>query len=189
MKSLLLGVGLLLSTMCAFAGPAKSSAPAVPWRFDIYPLNFELRYERDATQQLVDRRPLNLALGVRKGPSTVLFEYSRFNETTGNATLSVDRTHEEFLFWWKQNILNFEMLDFFLAGGLGAYDEKVKTTFEGVGETTDSTGMQIMGGGSAGVQSLLWRYVLVSFEGRLMAGKNFDPNPQPSLLLRLGVEF
>lgn len=193
MKSLLLALALLLSAPIVQAAPA-SPAPAAkiavaPWRFNIFPLNGELRYERDATQQMVDRRPLNFAVGLRKGPSTLLFEYSKFNEKTGNATLSLDRGHEEFLLWWKQNILNFAMLDLFIAGGAGAYTEKVTTTLAGSGSSEDSSGLQMMGGASAGVQSLLFHYVLVSFEGRLMAGKNFDPNPQPGALLRLGVEF
>jgi hypothetical protein len=196
MKSFLVAFFLLLSLSHAHAasagGAAKSPAERVavaPWRYDIFPLNGELRWERDSTQQMVDRHPFGLAFGVRKGPSTVLFEYSKFDEKTGNATLALDRSHEEFLFWWKQNIMNFERVDFFISGGAGAYSEKVVTTLAGSGSAEDSTGLQMMGGVSGGVQSLLFRYVLVSFEGRLMAGKNFDPNPQPGMLLRVGVEF
>lgn len=168
---------------------AAEKAAVTPWHYDVFPLNGEVRWERDATQQMVDRHPFGLAFGVRKGPSTVLFEYSKFDEKTGNATLALDRSHEEFLFWWKQNIMNFEMLDLFIAGAVGGYTEKVTTTLAGSGSSEDTTGLQMMGGVSAGVQSLIFRYVLVSFEGRLMAGKNFDPNPQPGMLLRLGVEF
>jgi hypothetical protein len=193
MKSLFVAFFLLLGVVPAQAAGGGAKAPvtkadALPWRYDLF-LNAEIRWERDATQQMVDRHPFGLAVGVRKGPSTVLFEYSKFDEKTGNATLSLNRSHEEFLFWWKQNIMNFEMLDFFVSGGAGAYTEKVVTTLAGSGSSEDSTGLQVMGGISAGAQSLLFRYVLVSFEGRLMAGKNFDPNPQPGMLLRLGVEF
>lgn len=184
---LLLGFAQAQAAAGAPGGAAKT--PETPWRYDIFPLNGEVRWERDATQQMVDRHPFGLAFGVRKGPSTVLFEYSKFDEKTGNATLALDRSHEEFLFWWKQNIMNFEMLDLFIAGAAGGYTEKVTTTLAGSGSSDDSTGLQMMGGVSAGVQSVLFRYVLVSFEGRLMAGKNFDPNPQPGMLLRLGVEF
>lgn len=181
MRSLLFVLGILLVT-----APAGAETP---WRVNIFPLNSEIRYERDSTQQMVDRRLVNFSFGVRQGPSTVLFEYSQFAEKTGNATLSLDRRHEEYLFWWKQNILNFELVDFFISAGGGAYAEKVTTTLSGSGTITDSGGLQLMGGASAGVHSVILKYVLVSFEGRLMAGKNFDPNPQAGMLLRLGVEF
>lgn len=189
MKKLLLAVSLLLGVNFASAQPAPAKAPVTPWRYDIFPLNYEVRYERDASQQLVDRRLMNFAFGVRKGPSTVLFEYSRFNEESGNATLSLERRHEEYLFWWKQNILNFDYFDLFIAGAAGGYSEKVTTVLAGSGSTEDSSGLQIMGGGSAGIQTMLFKMVLVSFEGRLMAGKNLDPNPQPGMAFRLGVEF
>lgn len=181
MRSLLFALGILLV--------AKTAGAETPWRVNIFPLNAEVRYERDSSQQMVDRQPVNFAFGVRQGPSTVLFEYSKFNETTGNATLSLDRSHEEYIFWWKQNILNTELVDFFISGGAGAYTEKVTTTLSGSGSTTDSSGLQPVGGASAGVHSVILKYVLISFEGRLMAGKNFDPNPQAGMLLRLGVEF
>ncbi len=180
MKVLLILISILLSV---------NGVQAAPWRYNVFPLNVELRYERDSSQQLVDRKPLNLALGVRNGPSTVLMEYSRFNEKTGNTTLSLDRVHEEYLFWWKQNIMNFEICDLFVAGGLGAYTEKVTTDLAGGSSVTDSSGNQLMGGVGAGIQSLVLKYLLVSLEGRMMAGKNFDPNPQPGAVLRLGVEF
>ncbi len=186
MKAFVVAILVMLGVAHA---QAAASTPAVPWRYDIFPLNGEIRWERDATQQMVDRHPFGLAFGVRKGPSTVLFEYSKFDEKTGNAALALDRSHEEFLFWWKQNLINFEMLDLFAAGAAGGYTEKVTTTLAGSGSSEDSTGLQMMGGVSAGAQSLLFRYVLVSFEGRVMAGKNFDPNPQLGMLLRLGVEF
>lgn len=191
MRSLLLGLSLLFCFGFAHAaGGTPAAKPAVsPWRFDVFPLNGELRYERDATQQMVARSLLNFAFGVRKGPSTVLFEYSQFGEKSGNATLSLDRRHEEYVFWFKQNMMNFEFFDLFIAGGAGAYNEKVTTTLSGSDSAVDSSGMQLMGGGSAGVQSMLFKLVLISFEGRLMIGKNFDPNPQPGMLLRLGVEF
>lgn len=194
MKRLLVAVMVLLSTTVAVAaseaaGSAAAKEPVSPWHFDIFPLNGELRYERDPAQQMVDRRPLNLAFGVRKSATTVLFEYSRFSETTGNDTLSLDRTHEEYVFWWKQNLLTYEVVDFFITGGAGVYNETVKTNLAGAESSTDSSGLQIMGGASGGLQTLIAHYVLVSFEGRLIAGKNFDPNPQPSLLLRVGVEF
>ncbi|WP_413288943.1 hypothetical protein [Bdellovibrio sp. HCB337] len=186
MRSLFLMLAMLLSTAVSHAAEVKSSSP---WRFDIYPLNLELRYERDASQQLVDRRPLNFAVGVRRDSSTVLLEYSSFTEKTGNATLAIDREHTEYLVWWKENLINMEVVDFYITAGAGAYQEEVTTSLSGSANTTDSSGFQMMGGGSGGAQTMIADLVLINIEARLMIGKNFDPNPQASLLVRLGVEF
>ncbi|HEY8269761.1 MAG TPA: hypothetical protein VIG33_02655, partial [Pseudobdellovibrionaceae bacterium] len=155
----------------------------------LLPFNLEFRYERDASQQTVDRRPKNFAIGAGTVASTILFEYSAFNENTGNKTLSLARTHQEYSFWWKEKFMNLEFLDAFFSGGVGGYEEKVTTTLSGAGSATDSSGLQALAGASVGLQSLMFNYVLVSIEGRLIAGKNFDPNPQGGILLRLGAEF
>ena len=85
--------------------------------------------------------------------------------------------------------MNLRFVDLFVAGGLGFYEEKVTTSLLSSGSITDSSGLQGLGGASAGIQTMILRYVLCSLEGRLIAGKNFDPNPQADLLLRVGVEF
>lgn len=162
---------------------------AARWHAVFLPFAGELRYERNGSQQIVDRQPRNLAIGAGRGASDFLFEYATFSENTGNATLSIERTHQEYSFWWKENIINMEIMDCFVSGGVGGYEEKVTTRFAGVGSATDTSGLQGLVGASVGLQSLLFRYVLLSLEGRFLAGRNFDPNPQGSILLRLGVEF
>jgi len=187
MKSLITVIGLLLISVSALAQAPK--APPRSLFANINLINPEMRYERDSSQHMTDRRPLNLSAGLRKGSSTWLFEYVSFAETTGNATLSIDRQHREYTFWWKENLINLELLDFYLSAGLGAYDEKVTTKLAGSSDAVDSSGLQMMGGGSGGVQTKIAGYFLASIEARILAGKNFDPNPQASLLLRLGIEF
>jgi hypothetical protein len=183
------GLSIILATLFFSLVAEAAETKALPWHLDFFPLNGEYRYERDSSQQLVDRRPLNLAFGARKGASTFIFEYSSFKELTGNVTLSIDRQHQEYSFWWKENLINLEFVDFFVSGALGGYEEKATTTLAGSGSATDTSGFQPLGGVSAGIHTLMFRYVLFSFEGRLIAGKNFDPNPQVSLLARLGVEY
>ncbi|MGZ3744334.1 MAG: hypothetical protein ACXVB1_10995 [Pseudobdellovibrionaceae bacterium] len=160
-----------------------------PWHVEVLPLGLEFRFEREESQQMADRRPLNLALGGRKGSSSLLFEYSSFTETTGNVTLSLERTHQEYSFWWKEKFMDFEFMEAFFSAGLGGYEEKLTTSLAMSGSTTDTSALQALGGAGAGLQTLVFKYVLLSIEGRFIAGKNFDPNPQASFLLRLGGEF
>lgn len=185
MKALFVLAGILFLSLSALA---EGSQPRSLYA-NIFLLNPEMRYERDSSQQMLDRRPLNFAAGARKGSSTFILEYATYSEFTGNTTLSIDRDHKEYVFWWKENLMNLEFVDFFVSVGLGAYEEKVTTKLIGNSDAVDSSGMQVMGGTSAGLQSKIAGYVLLSVEGRLFAGKNFDPNPQASLLARLGVEF
>lgn len=184
-------VRILLSTLgiCLITLSSSAADETTPLRYNIFPLNGEIRYERDSSQQLTERRLRNYALGMRQGPVTWLFEYAQFSEKTGNLSLSTERNHQEFLLWWKQNLLTLELAEFFVSGGVGAYQESVVRTLIGGESSRDRGPWQVMGGVSSGLQTQFLRYVLVSIEGRLMAGKNFDPNPQADVLLRLGVEF
>jgi hypothetical protein len=189
MKSLIVVFGLLITSVSALAQAPQPSKKTRSIYANLNPLNLEMRYERDSSQHMVDRRPLNLSAGLRKGSSTWLFEYVTFSETTGNATLSIDRQHREYMFWWKENLINLELVDFYVSAGLGAYDEKVTTKLAGSSDAVDTSGLQMMGGASGGVQTKVAGYFLLSLEARILAGKNFDPNPQTSLLARLGIEF
>jgi len=187
MRSFLL---LAVTLLCAGMARAQASgASARTWAVDLFLLNSEMRYERAASQQYVDRRPLNLALGLRRGSSLVLLEYAAFQEDSGNNTLSIERRHQESTLWWKESVLSWESMDFFLGVGLGAYQEKLQTTLAGTPPVTDRGAWQIMGGSGVGLQGTLAKFLVLSVEVRVLAGENFDPNPQGSLLGRLGIEF
>lgn len=189
MKFLMLMVAGFFVSQGAMAKGAISVEQPRAWRVHLFVLNAEMRFERDSNQQILDRRPLNFAGGVSRGNSNYSMEYASFSEKTGNATLSIDRGHQEFSFWWKENLIHFEMAELFLGAGVGAYQEKVTTRLIGNKDVTDSGDLQEMAGLSAGVQRKFAGYILVSLEGRALLGRNMDPNPQGSVVARLGVEF
>jgi len=188
MRSLLLAFALVLGSFSAIAAEDTKPAPEIPFHYDFFFYNPEIRYERDTSQQMVSRQPLNLALGLRRANSTWIFEYSRMSTDSGNSTLSISRRHQEYSLWWNQNVWNFELVNFFASVGVGGYQEDVTTALNGA-STKDSGAMELMGGSSAGIKSLLWHHLIISLEGRLLAGQDFDPNPQASILLRFGAEF
>lgn len=184
MRLLIYLLGVLFSGTIVCAAPEAGTR----WHGNVFLYNPEIRYERDSVQQVVNRSPLNFALGARKNATTFLLEYSAFEDKSGNSTLSVERQHREYVLWWKENLMNLELVDFFASLGMGAYEEKTITRLSG-SSATDNTGAQFMGGLSAGMQSMFVKYILVSAEGRILAGQNFDPNPQLGFVLRFGVEF
>ena len=78
------------------------------------------------------------------------------------------------------------------AGGVGTYQETIKTTLNGSGET-DTTGYKLMGGLAAGADgSYLFTKnfgVVAALEGRGLVASDFDPNPTWSAVLRTGFLF
>jgi hypothetical protein len=160
---------------------------AAPLKFQIF-LGPEARYERDSTQQLVFRSPFNFGLGLRKGRASLAAEYTKFTESSGNNTLSIDRTHEEYVLWGNYSFADFDIISFYASLGLGAYQESVTTILMG-SSATDNGNMTFMGGTGVGGKLLLAQHFMISLEGRVLAGQNFDPNPQLGILLRFGAEF
>ncbi len=92
-----------------------------------------MRYEKNQNQELVDRKPLNFGIEYQFKKISLLMEYTKFDEDTGNVTSSIERVHEDMTFWmryhfWdlKQSSENFKLS---LYGGLGAgaFQEKKLT--------------------------------------------------------------
>lgn len=183
---------MMTTSVLAAGSAATGSGTAVarkPIFVDIYFLNKELRFERDIQQELVARNSaLNFAVGGRYNASSLLFEYGTFTRSSGNSTLSISSTRREYSLWGKQNLFAFEYCDLFAELGLGAYQEEVRTTLGGT-SVTDQGALSAMGGAGGGFSTVLFKYVTLSLEARLLLGSNFDPNPEPGLLFRSGVEF
>lgn len=170
--------------------------PPEPSQLHLYLLDVEMRYEKDAADEWVDRKPLNLGISYRAPRWSLLFEYSRFTEDSGNSTLSVDRTHEEMLLWGRWHLWNLKaqrtQISIYGAGGAGVYQETVKTGLSGSSET-NTTGSKIMTGLAAGADmSYLFTRsfgVVAALEGRGLIASDFDPNPTWSAVVRTGILF
>lgn len=197
MRSLL---ALILILLSSFAGAQESRMrlPKAPELSTVvlYPLNVEVRYERGASQDLEARQPVNFALGYLSRSYGIYAEYSAFSETSGNSTSSIDRAHREMTLWARYNFLRGHDSGthgfMYVAGGLGGYEEEVTTNFMG-SSREDKAGMKLMGGAALGVEAIFMTSVGVGFslgiEGRVLGGADFDPNPNMSGLLRLGLHL
>ncbi len=176
---------LIFFLICIFGIPIARAADEI--RYQAY-LNPELRYEREANQQMIFRHPLNVGFGAQLDNTTYIIEVSHFTETSGNQTLSIDRTHYETAFWINYNLYQFGSFNFFAGAGAGIFRETVKTNLNG-NSSVDVGEVQPLVGTSVGLKALLWKHLILSAEGRFLVGQNFDPNPQLGMLLRVGVEF
>nr|BFD64239.1 hypothetical protein BdHM001_29200 [Bdellovibrio sp. HM001] len=159
----------------------------------LYPLTYEMRYERGNSQDLESRQPVNFGLGYHRSRYSVLFEYSHFSNETGNSTSSIERKHKDLLMWGRYNLVSGAEEHMrgivYLGAGLGGYEEEVITTFMG-SSRSDKTAMKVMGGASAGLEMFMTgRYggVSAALETRALMGPDFDPNPVFGVILRLGL--
>lgn len=162
----------------------------------IYFYGPELRYERDENQGLVQRKAHSYSLALRKGMISAMFEYTNYGVGSGNATLDIDREHKDYLLWGRLHYydLNADYLNMSLYAGVaaGTYQETVTTTLSGVA-TRDNGGNQLEGSAALGVDSTLTLQghygLILAAELRVLFGKDYDPNPQASGLLRVGFQF
>ncbi|UXR64316.1 hypothetical protein EZJ49_14705 [Bdellovibrio bacteriovorus] len=159
----------------------------------LYPLTYEMRYERGNSQDLESRQPVNFGLGYHRSRYSVLFEYSHFSDESGNGTSSVERKHQDLLMWGRYNLVagtDEHMRGIvYLGAGVGGYEEEVITTFMG-SSRSDKTGMKVMGGAAAGLELFMTGHyggVSAALEGRALMGPDFDPNPVFGVALRLGL--
>jgi len=184
----------LLSLLClssAFAGETES-----PLLTRLYFYNPEMRYERDADQNYVNRNPQGFALGFKKEDWALVLETSYFSESSGNSTLSISRQHQEGTLWLRRHFCDrsFEAMSgsLFISAGIGGYQDKVTTTLNGDSEN-DSGTLSLMGGVSFGIELLAVAEkdygVVFSFETRALTGSDFDPNPMFSGLFQFGLQF
>lgn len=159
----------------------------------LYLLDFEMRYEKGSDLEWAERKPLNFAVAVQLKKFDFVMEYAQFTQSSGNATLGIDRKHQEILAWGRWHFLDkkFSETRVSLYGGLGVggYEEEVTTSTPGSSQT-DKGGMKWMSGASAGVEAQIPMTDSLGFvgalEGRLFTAADFEPNPLGSGVLRLG---
>ncbi len=148
----------------------------------------EQRFETGTDPVMSSRQPVNLALGLRLAKHRISLEYSAFGEKTGNDTFHIERKFQDLLGWYRYAWWTRGMWGLTAGLGLGTYQEEVTTYFYNLKENT-SSGAQWATGAGLGLEFEPISYLVFSIEGRLIAGQNLDPNPNPSALGRISLQF
>lgn len=200
MKFMVLFFSILLS-LSSFAQETRMKMPEPPpdrGALRFYLLNLEMRYEKDSSQDYIDRKPRSFSIGYQWTRWSFLMEYARFSEDTGNSTSSIERIHQELLGWGRYHFFDVkntsEKMKFSLYGGVGGggYTEEVETTLMGVSRTDKSDAKFISGAALGAEISLLpnpkFGFV-AALEGRALFASDFDPNPLWSAIIRTGIQF
>jgi hypothetical protein len=166
---------------------AKYADP--PTRFEIYPLNYRARFERNPEQALQAHAGFgNFALGFARGRMSTLLEISSYTADSAAGNIKISREHREALLWLRRNLGRTSWLRFQGGIGLGSSQESVTTSMDD--ESVRDVGRwDALGAASLGAAIDIQKTLRLSLEGRLFFGPNMDPNPQPDVVLRTGFLF
>lgn len=164
---------------------ARTVTPASKFS-SVMTLGMDLRAERDQEQSTLPRAWPTMALGLGWKPWMGLLEYSTFTESSGNATLNVERKVETLLLWgqWsvREDAWNIEP---YFGLGLGGYRSSAELDLYGQRTGAGSQWIEH----AAGAVGLRWTSispVYASIEGRVHMNRELDPNPTLSALFKLG---
>lgn len=185
----------LFSSLASYAQKkTELKSSSVGHSYQAYVLSKELRYERENAQEIVDRNPLNFALALEVDQVSLLFEYSNFEEKTGNETANISRKHQDISAWFRHHFYQEKFVEakwsVFAGGGVGGFEEEVKTTLMGQSRS-DKAAIKMFAGLVFGavVAAEIKKDIdfLVAAEGRALIAKEYDPNPIWSAVLRMGI--
>jgi hypothetical protein len=190
MRFLILFLLSVAASLCTFLTEARADI------IRAYIFNPELRYEKSADNELVNRNPLSFSVGYQFTRFSALLEYSQFDETSSTGVYSVKRTHQDMMLWGRFHALAWTFGDsrqtIQAYGGIGGggYKERLVTNFNGDSQT-DSGDPKFVTGFSAGLEYSVRideRFLFTSaVEGRAFVNSELDPNPMWSAILRLGL--
>jgi len=155
----------------------------------VWPLGAGARFERDENQSLAPRITQRFAVGLNMKSIQVEIASDQFSSKSSEGNVSIKRQYQDFTLWLGHQFHQWSQVQFLAAGGLGQYQETIKTRVGALNDESTSNTKILTGVG------LELRYkpfdfgLLISSGARILWAENFDPNLQPDLFVRLGFEF
>ena len=155
----------------------------------LWPLGSAMRMERDENRNLVPRIAQQYALGIAFNSWSMELARSQFESDSEEGNVRVLRNYEDMTLWLGHQVSLSEQVNFVGSGGLGLYQEKIKTIVGVISSTSKSDQKLLFGLGA----ELKWKPfdlgLLLSTGARVLMSEDFDPNPQPEFFIRTGWQF
>ena len=167
-------------------GSPSLAATKSPYHF-VFAYGSEYRPERDVENNFAQHFYSNYAIGVGKDRITLLLEKADFSETSGNATLNLKRTSQDYLLWGQYSVYSQGLVNAYGGVSVGAYQESVTTHFQGQ-STQNSAKYKFMTALALGGR-LNVSVFFASIEARVLFGDELSGQPLFGGLLRGGVWF
>lgn len=161
---------------------------AMAMNISIFPLNAEQRFIENQNKEMHFVNSTNLAVELTQDLHQMLIERSEFKEHSGNSTLNFDEKNEEYHLSYLHQVYRWSSLYSLHFGlGLGQYNSSVKTNYLNT-SSEENSGNTLLASGLTSVQ-IQYQYFHGQFDFKLIQAKDYNPQPQASLILRMGLRF
>lgn len=147
----------------------------------------EYRPERDSEKNYTRNYYSNYVVGAGIDRFMVILEKSEFSETSGNATLNLQRSFQDYLLWGQYSVATLGVFKSYAGLGVGTYKESVTTNFANQSSSSSSKN-KLLTAGSLGlrVEAVVF---FVDIEARLLFGDELDQQGTMSGVGRIGLRF
>lgn len=154
----------------------------------IFPLNFEQRIIENQTKELRVVSIKNYAFTLSKDLHQVLLEHGEVENSSGNETLSFTEISQEYHISYLHEVHRWHHYwSLHLGLGSGQYNSTIKTQYLNT-TSEESSGNTLLLSGISSIQ-LQYQYLQGQLDFKLIQAKDYTPQPQPSLILRIGLHF
>ncbi len=166
----------------------KSNSTRTTLSFILAPYQPDFRYVKTLDTQMQWQQGAVHSLGLQKDNFLFLLDYASSTDSSGNQALTFRKDRVEvmlngyYLFYSLS-----EHLGLAAGLGLGLYEDTLKSRLLGQ-EITERTGNQVLAKGSFAMMGS-WSYLFYSLEFSGLTGRDYDPQPTFTALLRLGLQF
>ncbi len=197
MKSLVISLLLLVGSIA----PAVAATSALKTNFhyiDIMPIQVQFRYEDSVDQSrklhtykgYFNVPVIELNLAYQYGDHRVSLGHSYQAEATGNQTLSLDKTKDEYLLGIGYRYFQISSsdqkltLDLFANMFAGVTQSQVDTRFFGNSSKAKSDMDPVFAAGSSAVARLM--FMVLEVDAKLLYSTNMSPQIVPAFAIRFG---
>lgn len=161
---------------------------AMAMHVSIFPLNPEQRVVENQNKELRLISVKNYAFSLSKDLHQVLLEHAELETNSGNETLSITEISQEYHIAYLHEIYSWQHYwSLHLGLGTGQYTSTIKTQYlNNVSEET--SGSTLLFSGISSIQ-FQYQYFHTQLDFKLIQAKDYNPQPQPTFILRAGLSF
>ncbi len=160
---------------------------------DISLLQLQFRYEDTSMQSKETATYQSFGAAYQQDIYRLGFGYSRHQDQSGNASLSIENEKKEYLFDFGYQVFKFEndskkiSLDLFVDAIAGWTQSRVDTKLFSTSSSSNSSNSAVFGVGSSAVGRI--SYLLLETDLAILTADSFTPQYVPVLIFKAGLSF
>lgn len=178
-----------MNHVLAFSLILLFTLPSFALRISLFPIAVEQRYTENENQDLyMQKMDSSLAAAFSFSSYQLGLETAKWSYESSAPLISYRETYTELnsTHLFLMSSAN-ESFHFYSGIGVGIYESKLKNSFNGLVNETNS-GQILFASGIASVQ-FIYSYFHAALDLRLLMGKDYRPQPTPSATFKIGITF